>query len=74
MKNKCKHTDKSFSPNVLMSNPPQYPWICRKCGEEGVDRELVLDNDLKKLKRNLKKERNRNYLKHHLPYLKEGRR
>ena len=54
MKTKCKHTDKSFSPNVLMSNPPQYPWICRKCGEEGVDRELVLDNDFEEIKKKFK--------------------
>lgn len=27
----CNH-DKVFSNYVLTSNPPQYPWICRKCG------------------------------------------
>jgi hypothetical protein len=32
----CKH-DKVFAPYILTSNPPQYPWICRKCGFRGCD-------------------------------------
>jgi hypothetical protein len=32
----CDH-DKCYSPYVLTSNPPQYPWICRKCKVEGRD-------------------------------------
>jgi len=35
-KEPCQH-DKSYSPNVLTSNPPQYPWVCRKCGATGTD-------------------------------------
>ncbi len=31
----CVH-DKVYSPMVLMSDPSQTPWICRKCGAEGV--------------------------------------
>jgi len=29
---------KVFSDKVLMSNPPQYQWICSICGEKGVDK------------------------------------
>ncbi len=32
----CKH-DKVYSTQVLLSDPPQYPWICRLCGEKGTD-------------------------------------
>ena len=33
----CEHK-KVFSNIVLTSYPPQYPWICEKCGFEGRDR------------------------------------
>ena len=32
----CIH-DKVYANCVLTSNPPQYPWICKKCGEKGID-------------------------------------
>jgi hypothetical protein len=34
----CEHK-KVYAPYGLMSNPPQWPWICSECGEEGVDRD-----------------------------------
>jgi len=34
---KCDH-EKVYANYVLTSNPPQYPWICKKCGEKGIDR------------------------------------
>jgi hypothetical protein len=33
----CEH-DKCFAPFVLTSDPPQYPWVCRRCGARGTDR------------------------------------
>ena len=33
---KCEH-DPCFSNYVLTSDPPKHPWICRKCGAEGVE-------------------------------------
>lgn len=41
---KCNH-DKCYAPHALMSNPPQYPWVCRKCGEKGTDRGNFYDFD-----------------------------
>jgi len=32
----CDH-DKVYSNTVTCSLPPKCPWICRKCGAEGVD-------------------------------------
>jgi hypothetical protein len=32
----CTH-EKVYANYVLTSCPPQYPWICRKCGEKGID-------------------------------------
>jgi hypothetical protein len=32
----CNH-DKVYANHVLTSNPPQYPWICSKCGTTGRD-------------------------------------
>ena len=34
----CQH-DKVWSNNFLASNPPQYQWVCRNCGEQGTTRE-----------------------------------
>ena len=36
--NPCVH-DKVYSDRVLATFPAQVPWICRRCGAEGVDRE-----------------------------------
>lgn len=32
----CEH-EKVYAPYVLTSNPPQYPWVCKLCGERGTD-------------------------------------
>lgn len=32
----CEH-EKVYADYALMSCPPQYPWICEKCGTEGID-------------------------------------
>lgn len=37
----CLEHDKSYS----------YPWICRKCGEEGRDRGVLAKNDYADIKR-----------------------
>lgn len=49
-KEECQH-DKVFSNIVLTSNPPQYPWICRKCGFEGVDRGTMYVDEYSEIKR-----------------------
>lgn len=36
MSKKCKH-DKVYDERTLLSNPPQYRWICSKCGYCGKD-------------------------------------
>lgn len=41
---KCLH-DKCYAPHVLLSNPPQYPWVCRNCGEKGADVGTYYDFD-----------------------------
>lgn len=38
----CVH-DKVYSQYVLATFPAQHPWICRECGEEGVDMEPMPD-------------------------------
>jgi hypothetical protein len=38
----CVH-DKCYAGYVLASNPPQHPWVCRKCGAKGVDRGSYYD-------------------------------
>lgn len=45
---KCEH-HKVYSGTTLMSSPPQYPWICKKCGVEGVDRGQYKINEYEKL-------------------------
>jgi len=32
----CNH-DKVYQHVMVLSNPPMQRWICRKCGEEGID-------------------------------------
>lgn len=36
----CDH-EKIYENYILTSNPPQYPWKCKKCGETGVDRDTT---------------------------------
>lgn len=36
MGTECEH-DKAYVNRAYLTDPPQYPWICRKCGREGVD-------------------------------------
>lgn len=33
----CEH-EKVYAGHVLTSDPPQHPWICRKCNARGADR------------------------------------
>jgi len=40
----CNH-DKVYADYVLLTNPPQYPWICRKCGKKDVDIETYYDEN-----------------------------
>ena len=40
----CKH-EKVYANYTLTSDPPQYPWICRKCGKTGVDRGTATNNE-----------------------------
>lgn len=32
----CEH-DKAYAKIVLLSYPPQYQWVCKKCGQKGTD-------------------------------------
>lgn len=36
----CLH-EKVYSNRILASMPPQTPWICRLCGETGIDQEKL---------------------------------
>jgi hypothetical protein len=36
MCNDCEY-NKVYANYVLATMPPQYPWICSKCGEQGID-------------------------------------
>ena len=49
-----------YANHVLMSNPPQYPKICRKCGKEGCDRgEFVqMGNEYEEIQRKFRGEKN----------------
>ncbi|MNL03782.1 hypothetical protein D3C87_1243300 [compost metagenome] len=33
----CEH-EKEYENFILTSNPPQYPWKCKKCGVKGADK------------------------------------
>lgn len=33
----CSHAGKIYASHILTSNPPQHPWICPDCLQEGVD-------------------------------------
>lgn len=37
----CQH-EKVYADYVLISSPPQYPWICKLCGVKGIDKQNVL--------------------------------
>lgn len=37
----CDHV-KVYANHALLTNPPKYPWICSKCGEEGTDMPMVM--------------------------------
>ena len=51
---KCKH-DKVYANYTLTSEPPQYPWICRKCKERGTDRgDPITPSDYDRLVREAK--------------------
>lgn len=34
----CENHDKVYANYILCSSPPQQPWVCKKCGEQGTDR------------------------------------
>lgn len=38
----CDH-EKIYAPITLLTNPPQYPWVCRKCGAGGRDSGVYYD-------------------------------
>lgn len=50
MADECKH-EKVYADYILTSNPPQYPWICRLCGETGTDHEVFSKNDYEEIKK-----------------------
>jgi len=51
MSDYCDH-DKVYASYMLTSDPPLYPWICRKCGAEGTDRGQPHKDEYAELKRN----------------------
>lgn len=54
----CKHK-KVYSNYVLTSNPPQYPWICEKCGTEGTDVGPVFHSRYEEIKEKFDKQNKR---------------
>jgi hypothetical protein len=54
----CKH-EKVYSNTVLLTDPPQYQWICRLCGKEGINKGTS-DNEYERLKKEKKDDHNRN--------------
>mgnify|MGYP001561538924 CR=1 FL=1 len=56
MSNYEKHEhNKVYSKLILTSYPPQYPWICSECGEEGIEQGMLPEYDYDDLKRKFKK-------------------
>ena len=59
---KCIH-DKQFSGITLLTARPQYPWVCKKCGEHGRDigempeRVNEFDRIMKEIHNNINKEK-----------------
>ena len=51
---KCEH-DKIYSVCLLLTSPPQRPWICRKCGEQGNDDISAIENTYEETVRQFKK-------------------
>lgn len=45
----CEH-EKVYASYILASNPPLFPWICRKCLMEGTDRGKVHHDEYSVLK------------------------
>jgi len=41
---KCDH-DKCYSNGARLSFPAQYPWICRKCGAQGTERDRFVNEE-----------------------------
>lgn len=56
----CNHDKVYDNQNLLTSFPPQRRWICRLCGEEGVDPvggpPLTFANEYDVIKKKFKKE------------------
>ena len=56
-KKQCKH-EKVYSNEILCSMPAQYPWICKKCGFKGIDKDEFIDNhEYKQLKKKFENKR-----------------
>ena len=45
---------KIYAPYILTSMPPQHPWICEICGEEGIDTEVSNFSKYMEIKRKFK--------------------
>lgn len=54
----CKHK-KVYSPITLTSNPPQHPWVCKECGEEGIDMGEYIHNEYAEIKEKFRGKRPR---------------
>ena len=53
----CVH-EKVYADFCYPTNPPQYPWICKKCGEKGIEREQrgIMFNEYDQIKKKFSKE------------------
>lgn len=47
--------EKVFADFCYLANPPQYPWVCRKCGKEGVDCKGAAFDEYGSIKRRLER-------------------
>lgn len=51
----CLH-EKVYANHILATNPPRRPWVCKKCGERGMDVVGNIDmNEYDKFKKFLSK-------------------
>lgn len=49
----CQH-EKVYASYAVFDTPPSYPWVCRKCGAEGLDRGMCVPLTSGKVKRTVK--------------------
>ena len=46
-----------YADYVLASNPPQRPWICRRCGEEGRNiADAITPSDYEKIRQQFREQ------------------